>query len=217
MSHPKAIRGALWKGEQLQRAAKMGFSVPQSLISSDPDAVRDFVQTLQQGTVFKSLSTPVLPTENESGDNTGELIPTTLITSSHDELISSVSLSPCFFQEYIAKRYELRVTVIGDQVFAAKLHSQDDERTRIDSRDMSADILYEYEKLPAKVEAMCRDLVRSYDLTYGALDLIVNLNGDYVFLENNPAGQYHYIEELVPEFNLSDIVANYLSGEADKT
>ncbi|HYU74616.1 MAG TPA: hypothetical protein VEL31_18255 [Ktedonobacteraceae bacterium] len=38
------------------------------------------------------------------------------------------------FQEYLPKRLDVRVVVIGRQVFAAEIHSQHSERTRLDFR-----------------------------------------------------------------------------------
>ena len=216
MSHPKHVRGAIWKGEQQSRAAAMGFAVPPSLISNNPEDTRKFCKSFKTGAVFKSLSSPVVTLENDTGETSGQFLPTTLITDAHDDLIESVELSPCFFQQYIPKAYELRVVVILDQVFAAKIHSQDDERTKIYSRDMSADILYEAEDLPAEISDLCRRYVQSYGLTYGALDLIVTPTGEYVFLENNPVGQFLYVEQLIPKLDMSGALADSLIKLAEK-
>ena len=137
----------------------------------------------------------------------GVSLPTTRITRDHEEMLDAVAELPCFFQQYIAKRYELRVTVIGDQVFAAKIHSQDDPRTATDYRDFSADILYEAETLPPEIARRCLDFVHSYGLTYGALDLIVTPDEAYVFLENNPVGQFLFVEQLVPELDMTGALA----------
>jgi hypothetical protein len=49
--------------------------------------------------------------------------------------------------------------------------------------------------------------VRSYGLNYGAIDLIVTPRGEHVFLENNPVGQFLFIEELVPELDMTGALA----------
>jgi glutathione synthase/RimK-type ligase-like ATP-grasp enzyme len=102
------------------------------------------------------------------------------------------------------------VTVVGDSLFAARIHSQDDPRTATDWRDMSAEILYEPADLPPEVERRCLDFVHSYGLTFGALDLIVTPEGEHVFLENNPVGQFLFVEQLVPELDLTGAVARCL-------
>ncbi|MDP3748522.1 MAG: hypothetical protein Q8Q88_15895 [Phenylobacterium sp.] len=208
MSHPIAVRGSIWKGEQLLRAARMGFSVPSSIVTNRRGDVEAFRRSVGDDIVFKSLSSPTLAAEQvEPEHRIGISLPTTRITEDHEEMLDAVAELPCFFQQYIAKRYELRVTVIGDQVFAAKIHSQDDPRTATDYRDFSAEILYEAEDLPPEIARRCLDFVRSYGLTYGALDLIVTPDGEYVFLENNPVGQFLFVEQLVPELDMTGALA----------
>lgn len=211
MSHPVALRGAQWKGEQLQRAARMGFRVPDSLITNVPDEVRHFRADVAGDMVFKSMSSPMLAAERVAPDQrTIGRLPTSIVDQAMMDNVEAVAEMPCHFQQYIPKQYELRVTVIGERVFAAKLHSQDDARTAIDSRDMSAPIRYEAATLPEALRQRCVDFVRSYNLAYGALDLIVTPDNEVVFLENNPAGQFLYIEQLIPEFTMLDAVADAL-------
>jgi len=78
----------------------------------------------------------------------------------------AVSLCPVVLQAYVPKRLELRVTVVGQQAFAAEIHSQATHRTRVDWR------------------------------RYGTIDLILTPDDRYVFLELNSAGEYGWIEDL---------------------
>lgn len=211
MSHPAALRGAMWKGEQLARAAKHGFDVPESVVTNRVDSARAFHAAADGDIVFKTLASPFLGADSvEPEDRVAAGLPTTRIGDEHAGLLDAVAELPCFFQRYVPKRYELRVTVIDDLVFAAKIHSQDDPRTMIDFRDFSAPIRYEATRLPDEIERRCREYVRSYGLTYGAIDLIVTPDDRYVFLENNPAGQFLFVEQLVPEFGMLDAVADRL-------
>nr|WP_315468457.1 hypothetical protein [uncultured Undibacterium sp.] len=214
IGHPLIMRGAMWKGEQLQRALRFGFQIPNSIISNQPQHIRDFYQAQQASIIFKSMSSASLAADQvEFTDRRTHGITTTLVDEELMENIDAVSELPCHFQKYIHKQYELRVTLIGEHIFAAKIHSQADDRTMIDSRDMSAEIPYEATQLPANIEQQCRDFVSSYGLNFSALDLIVTPENEYVFLENNPAGQFLYIEQLIPEFKLLDTVANLLIKE----
>lgn len=219
MSHPAALRGAQWKGEQLARAARMGFDVPDSLITNRPAVVRGFrdrADATGSGIVFKSLTSPFLGAELVGPeDRVAGGLATTRIGREHEDLLDAVAELPCFFQHYQSKRHELRVTVIGDAVFAAEIHSQDDARTAVDFRDFSAPIRYAAAELPADVERRCRDFVHSYGLTYGAIDLIATSDDRYVFLENNPGGQFLFVEQLVPELKMLDAVAERLIAGAD--
>ena len=213
MSHPVSLRGAMWKGEQLNRANKLGFRIPKSLVTNNPSDVKAFKSKIKTDMIFKSLSTPDLASVDvDDEDRISEGLATTIVTDEMMDNLDSVREVPCHFQEYIPKKYELRITIVGNKIFAAKIHSQDDDRTKIDSRDMSAEILYEPTKLPKQVEDKCFNLVSSYNLNYSALDIIVTPEDEYVFLENNPNGQFLYIEQLIPEFNILETVSDSLIG-----
>jgi len=215
MSHPRALRGAQWKGEQLKRAARMGFRIPLSLVTNCPDEVRRFRRRVGGPIIFKSMSTPRLASdEMEAHERVVGGLGTTLVDDGMLDDLDAVAELPCHFQEYIEKDHELRVTVVGERVFAARIASQDDPRTTIDSRDMSAPVSYTAGTLPPEVARRCIDFVRSYDLNYGAIDLIVTPAGDHVFLENNPAGQFLYVQELVPSLAILEAIADLLGEEA---
>lgn len=212
MNHPLAVRSALWKSEQALRASKMGFNIPTSLVTNKPDSVIHFKEKLKNDVVLKTMSTPSLSAEevplNDQVITQG--LPTTILTNDHFESIESVREIPCYFQEYVDKKFELRVTIIGSHVFAAKIHSQQSEKTRVDFRDYSAEVLYEPFDLPKEIEQKCREFVHSYNLQYGAMDIIVTPENQYVFLENNPAGQFLFVEQLVPELEMMEALANCL-------
>jgi glutathione synthase/RimK-type ligase-like ATP-grasp enzyme len=209
MSHPLSIRGALWKGEQLQRATRMGFRVPRSVISNRPASVRRFKADFAEDMIFKAMSSPSLGADVvPQSQRVIAGLRTTRVTD--DGMLDAVRELPSLFQEYVPKQYELRVTVIGAEAFAARIYSQDDERTATDFRDMSADIRYRAERLPSMFARQCVEFVHSYGLTFGALDFIVTPKDEYVFLENNPVGQFLFVEQLVPELMMLDALADRL-------
>ncbi|PIW61591.1 MvdC/MvdD family ATP grasp protein [Shewanella sp. CG12_big_fil_rev_8_21_14_0_65_47_15] len=211
MSHPLAVRGASFKGEQMKRAVRLGFTIPPSIISNTPQAVKSFKQALEGDMVFKAMSSSFLAADKVSqAERESDGIPTTVISDEDMEQMDAVALVPCHFQGHIEKAYELRVTVIGERVFAAKIDSQLDERTKTDFRDFSVEIPYSAIELPQHIEQRCREFVKSYGLNYGALDLIVTPEDDYVFLENNPGGQFWFVEQLVPELTMMDALADCL-------
>lgn len=210
MSHPLALRAASWKVEQLQRAARFGFDVPRSVATNRPERAEAFMAA-EGDIVFKPLSSATLAAEQvAAADRVAPGMLTRRVGPEHADLLDSVAELPCFFQSHVAKRHELRVTVIGERVFAARIHSQDDARTATDWRDMSAEIRFEQATLPAAIEKRCLGLTHSYGLTFGALDLVVTPAGDPVFLEINPVGQFLFVQELVPELDMIGAVADCL-------
>jgi glutathione synthase/RimK-type ligase-like ATP-grasp enzyme len=108
----------------------------------------------------------------------------------------AIRFGPVIVQEYVAKRVELRVTVVGRAVFAAEIHSQESNHARFDWRryDLGS-TRHEVHRLPAVVADRCVEIVGRLGLRYGAIDLILTPDGRYVFLEVNPTGQWLWIEK----------------------
>lgn len=215
ISYPERIREASYKGGQLKRAAHLGFEVPCTLITMDSEKARAFYEACDRRVIFKVMSDPFLGTQRTAymnPDQPPELYRTvtTLITDSELAELETVRLVPCMFQEYIPKRVELRVTVIGDEVFAAEIDSQADERTLIDWRHSDVDVPYREATLPDEVSERCLAFVKSYGLNFSAMDLILTPDGRYVFLENNPNGQFIFVEHFVPELRMTEALATCL-------
>ena len=83
---------------------------------------------------------------------------------------------------------------MGDNVFAAAIHSQDTSYA-VDFRiDMDAARVETFE-LPSDVVERLQLLMDRLGLVYGAIDMRLTPDGRYVFLEINPAGQWLFIEQ----------------------
>ena len=212
VSHPDNIRRAGYKIEQLQRAASLGFEVPRTLVTTDPEAVRAFFDDCDGDVVYKVLTDPYLAARryHERGWDTppaARYVATTRVTRETLARLESVRAVPCQFQQYVPKRTEFRVTVIGDELFPAELFSQEHAETTVDSRQYGVDVRYQAARLPDDVAARCLALVKSYGLNFGAVDLIRTPDDRYVFLEINPNGQFLYVQDRVPELRMDEAMA----------
>jgi len=193
LNSPHNLDRARKKTLQLQIARDIGFNVPRTLISNNPEEAKSFLGSIKGGAITKTLN----PVYFEKGDDSYN-IPTTLLTP---EQIANIELTrnlPTLFQEQIEKEYELRVTVVGSRVFAAKIDSQALKETSIDWRNPRylGKLPHSLVELPQEVSSMCLSLTREFGLNYGAIDLIVDKESKYVFLEINPNGQWYWIEHL---------------------
>ncbi|HEY1350367.1 MAG TPA: hypothetical protein VGF67_12160 [Ktedonobacteraceae bacterium] len=195
VGYPEHIRQASWKVEQLRRATHYGFEVPRSLLTNNPDQVRAFYEVYNNQMIFKVLTDSFLAAPKVAEKHLDQPLPqaretkTTLITEAELEMIESVRLVPCLFQEYVPKQTELRVTVIGDELFPVEIYSQARQGTRVDWRNWSdggLDIPYRKTTLPADVAERCMKFVQSYQLHFSAIDFIRTPDERYVFIENNP-------------------------------
>jgi glutathione synthase/RimK-type ligase-like ATP-grasp enzyme len=109
----------------------------------------------------------------------------------------SLARCPIYTQQYVEKRFEHRAMVIGDQVLNCRMDTQASERTRIDFRryDFAA-VRHEPCALPSDIEAKLLAFMSAAELRYGAIDLIETPDGDFVFLEVNPSGQWEWISHF---------------------
>ena len=111
---------------------------------------------------------------------------------------------------------ELRCVVIGDKIFSAKIHSQANEQTRKDWR--AGETHLERFSLPQQVEVSIHRLMESFGINFASLDMIVTPEGESVFLELNPNGQWLWIEEelgfpLVA--TMADLLTTYHSSKRE--
>ena len=172
------------KAYQLKIAQEVGLPIPRTLISNDPDAARQFIA--DQGydqTIYKSFSA----TEREWRE-------TRLLRSEELDLIGNVQFAPVIFQEYIEARCDLRITVVGDEIFPAAIFSQE-TAYKFDFRMDIHNSHIEAAHLPAAVEAQIHALMSRLGLIYGAIDMRLTPDDRYIFLEINPAGQWLFVEQ----------------------
>ena len=123
-----------------------------------------------------------------------------------------------FVQEYIEKAFELRVTVVEEEVFACKIDSQaqQEETGRIDWRQgYEHGLRQEAFALPDSVSSQCVMFLRRMGLNFGCFDFIVTPSGEYVFLECNPNGQWLWIE-LTVGLKISEAIADFLQNPSAK-
>jgi hypothetical protein len=189
---PAVIRRAQLKATQLRQAASLGFELPPTLISNDPSEFLEFYRQHNGQIVSKVAGFAFLDTVGQKFSRYTEVV-----TKRDVAYARSVRYCPAIFQAYVPKRVELRITVVGNKVFAAEIHSQRSNHTRHDWRRYALhQTPHLPHDLPEAIERRCLDLVALLGLRYGAIDMIVTPDERYVFLELNPNGQFTWIEEL---------------------
>jgi glutathione synthase/RimK-type ligase-like ATP-grasp enzyme len=130
-----------------------------------------------------------------SGPRSDRVVFTSRVVIDADTDPLAIKACPLILQQEIAKRYDVRVTVVGDQVFAATIDSQSNQDTEVDWRMTSTpDLPHSTYGLPPEVSKACVALTRSLGLRFGALDFVLDPAGQLWFLEINPNGQWAWIE-----------------------
>jgi hypothetical protein len=193
------------KFQQLLSANHYGIRIPKTVITTQPEKAKEFFVSCGEEVLVKTIYTG-----NITIDGLNQGIPSRKIgKDDFYKFYESISLSPTQLQEYVEKAFELRVTVIGEKVFAVKIDSQVNEETKIDWRlhtKMNPHSIFE---LPLKIERFCVDFLKEQGLVYGAMDFIVTPTDEYYFLENNPFGQYLWLE-IETKIPLTEEICNLL-------
>lgn len=193
VNSPWAIRDASSKFYQLQVARELGLQTPETLITNDHTIVKKFFKECTGLMLYKPIT---------SGHLSSQFSRTQLMT--YSTLIKRVDLTkmkllnncPGMFQRYVEKLYELRVTIVGDRVFSAKIDSQRFSEKRIDWRKGKyIKGIFTKHDLPIDIEEKLKRFLEKFNLKFGAFDLIVDKNGEYIFLECNPNGEWAWIED----------------------
>jgi len=203
----ETVKHAMNKQLQLEIAREMGLAIPDTLTTNDPDAVRRFAAEHPDGIITKMLSSFAIY-DDEGREN---VVFTNPVGPEDLEQMEGLDLCPMTFQENVPKDVELRVTVMGRQVFAASIASQTEERATHDWRREGAKMIdrWQVHELPKDLRDRLLGLCDHLGLNYGAIDLILTPDGRYVFLEINPSGEWFWLEHY-PGFPLSRALAEVL-------
>lgn len=203
VSNPENTRMANFKPLQLKLAQTAGFRIPRTLISNDPEAVANFLRVNRNvPMIMKPVGTSFVRLSEDPEDvrNKNLTIYTRIIDKkSVFKNIDLVSNCPVIFQEAAEQIFDLRVTVIGNKVFAVKIgHSQDlgAGNSNVDWRNHKLKRTFEKYDLPRSIEKMAVTLTKCLGLNFSAIDLAYSKKKGYVFFEINPQGQWMPSETL---------------------
>ena len=203
VSRPAAIRLADSKPLQLADAVRLGLEIPDTAITSSVSRVQALMERNQHGVICKPLRDGRVRRSGRA------LLFTSTVTP---EQLDALGEEPHLFQALVRKRYDIRVTVIDDDVFSTRIESPAGAEADVDwRRNQPNSLRYEPEALPDDVAERCRRLVKHYGLSFGAIDLARREDGGYTFFELNPNGQWAFIEQRTGQ-PLRARLADLLSG-----
>ena len=203
-------RTASSKMLQLSIAEKLGMRIPHTIFSNSKNS---FLPLLQK---YKDIS---LKSIDASGffTNDGKEYVFYSRKAKSSEIIAkpeeAFKQTACFLQNYIEKKYELRITVCNKDVVACKIDSQflDNDKGKIDWRQgYDYGLEQKIVDIPNKIKKFCITFLQKMHINFGCFDFIVTPDNDYVFLECNPNGQWLWIE-LTTGYDISKIIAKNLA------
>src|SRR5262249_26299059 len=93
-------------------------------------------------------------------------------------------------------QFEARAIIVGSQVFGVRI----DAGSEAAKQDWRADypaLSYAPLELPSELSAALVELHARLGLVFGAVDLIHDVSGKWVFLETNPGGEWGWLAREV--------------------
>jgi len=191
-------------------AKKVGLNLPETLITTSKKELLNFFLKHER-IITKPIHNGYFGYEH--GGKRYDCKGTILVSA---EMISNMNevFCPSLFQEYIPKQVELRIFYFDKVFFPMAIFSQLDTKTRFDFRN------YNYQKpnrcvpyiLSNVLENRLLDLMKRLRLNTGSIDIILTPEGEEVFLEVNPTGQFGWVSENC-NYNIYKFIAEKLMNE----
>lgn len=200
LNHPLATHAAQCKPLALAAAARAGLSVPPTWIGNTPSGAMAFAASTGP-IVCKALTHPGI-------DEHALFLSTSLVAP---EALRATGGTAHQFQEFLDKRFEVRLTVVAGQMFAARIDAHS-PAGRIDFRDDYNALTYQPIDLPDSTRGGVTAWMGELGLHYAAIDLLVDHDGHWWALDINPAGQFGWIQHHLPGLDITAAIAALLAG-----
>ena len=213
INHPMNNALASSKIEQLSIVQKLGLKTPRTLVSQSYNSVLNFYYDCQEKIIAKPISHGYIEREDATED---AVIYTNEVTIEQINNNREVfSLCPTLFQEKISKACDVRVNVIDRKVIATAIYSSENNKLQATDirRDNMQDVKYEVIKLPPDIKAKILEICRLYKIRFAAIDMVIDKNNKWFFLEINPNGQWAWLDLL----GITDIANELINSMVNPT
>lgn len=119
------------------------------------------------------------------------------IKSNDLEKFQNIGENPIVLQDYIPKIFEVRYTIVGKEHFVCRIDSQLSKIANVDWRRYDlANTPHSSINPPNDIRIKVNEFMSEFNLSYGAMDFIIDENKEWFFLELNSMGQFLWIEDL---------------------
>ncbi|NOK60019.1 MAG: hypothetical protein GFH27_549291n212 [Chloroflexi bacterium AL-W] len=212
MSHPHAITTAQSKPEQLYRACHFGFTISRTLVTTNPSQAQALYESCEGQVVFRVMSDPalvVMEHDPASPEHVSHATPSTRLEQHHLEMLDSICMVPCMFQEAPPISSRLYIVFIEECLFAVEAHVQ-----LVDG--VEQEVAVEQVTLDDAFAQQCIEYIRSYNLRFSVLTFVRTKQNQLLFTEHDPTGQFMWMQHEVPTLHLIELMAQTLIDHATR-
>jgi ATP-grasp ribosomal peptide maturase len=189
LNHPHRNGYAEFKPVQLAEASRVGLSVPETIITNDPEKAKAFAEEVGE-IIYKPMSPAILP----QGSAQGSMLYASVVTPADLAASDGIASTAHMFQQRVKHDYAIRLTVIDENMFAVAIHAHS-HTAALDWRSDYNALTYEVIQTPPDVRHRISKLMKVLQLRFGAFDFLCDPDHGWIFLEVNPNGQWAWIEQ----------------------
>lgn len=173
VNRPRSSGSNASKPYQVALFAKYGLYVPYTLVTNQPEVVKDFYEVTGGRAIYKSISYVRSIVQRLKPEDF--------------ERLDTLANSPIQLQEEI-EGFDVRVHVVGERVFASRIESEDSDY-RYDKN--SNIVAYQ---LDSQLEEICRRISVDLELPLVGIDLRIQPDGQVTCFEANPSPAFTWYE-----------------------
>jgi hypothetical protein len=200
INHPVAVYQAENKLYQLKVAEQCGLLVPNTYVGNT--LPKDI--SLENMYIVKSLDTALFY------DGTNEMFTYSTMISGKELLDSEIRTAPIILQDYLQLKVDLRVTIIGNQIFPVSI-TKNGKAIIGDWRKSNKDNLdYIPIELPEAIYEKIMNFMQKLGLTFGGVDFAL-VGDDYYFIEINPTGEWGWLNSN-DDIRIDMAIVDYMTG-----
>ena len=184
---------------QASSARALGLRIPKTLVTNDPARARAFWRAMKGKIIIKQLSAVSLIDDSSSSgpskDSTQDIFGfyTSEVTADSLEYFDEIRHAPCLLQEKIEKKVDVRVTVVGNKLFAHSIDSQKLSESRIDFR-RSLNLISQPIVVPDLVSQNLKLMLQNWGIGFASCDFALTPEDEFVFFEANVTGNWLWLE-----------------------
>jgi hypothetical protein len=209
LNSPANIRNAGKKLTQLMLARELGFTIPTTVTGNEWKTIAG---VLPEQIIFK----PSYPVALFSEGKSPQVLYTTSMKNEPGRPPVSGNPFPGFWQAYVAKAREWRITAVGDQTFDAAIYTSNDAKDDWRKHQgNTGSVEFRKEAFPDEYKEKCIQYLGRLGLKFGAFDFIESPEGEIVFLECNANGQFGWLEAKLG-LPISQAIADELAATAQR-
>lgn len=214
INSPNAALAGENKFMQLHTARSHGIDVPRTLVTAQPDRFRTFLKT--EGTI---VAKPLRGYLWEYASGVTLITYADILDAKRGAELSDEDIAQCvtMYQQRIEKDSDVRMLIMGRDIFAFKVIQEGEQH--FDFRigfTQANNLRYEQISIPASLQKKIGRFMDSMNINFASADFALTANGNFVFLDLNPSGQWLFIE--APEARVGEKFCSFfVNGRVDPT